>query len=191
MNKFKQNFNIPNILSIMRIILIIPAVFYFLQDKYLNSALILGLSGITDMLDGMIARRLNQMTRLGSMLDPVADKLTLIAVVFCIGVKFKVIMPLVIVMIIKEILMLIAGLILLNKHKLPSPAKWYGKLATIVFYFSVIVIVSLKAIWGIENAVVTFTLMLITLILMLFALIKYFLLFIDILKSDDVLIDNV
>ncbi len=183
--KLKENLNIPNLLSVIRILLIFPEVYYFINDKYIISAILLSISGITDMFDGYIARKYNKITKLGSMIDPVADKLTLIAIVFCIGSKFKIIMPLAIILFIKELIMLIAGVILLNKHKTPSPSKWYGKLATIVFYFSIIIIVALKAIWNIENVILTLTLMLITMILMLFALIKYFFVFIDILKNDE------
>lgn len=183
--KLKENLNVPNLLSVIRILLIFPEVYYFVNDKYIVSAILLSISGITDMFDGYIARRDNKITKLGSMIDPVADKLTLIAIVFCIGSKFKIIMPLAIILFIKELIMLIAGVILLNKHKTPSPSKWYGKLATIVFYFSIIVIVALKAIWDIENVILTLTLMLITMTLMLFALIKYFFVFIDILKNDE------
>ena len=183
--KLKENLNIPNLLSVIRILLIFPEVYYFINDKYIISAILLSISGITDMFGGYIARKYNKITKLGSMIDPVADKLTLIAIVFCIGSKFKIIMPLAIILFIKELIMLIAGVILLNKHKTPSPSKWYGKLATIVFYFSIIIIVALKAIWNIENVILTLTLMLITMILMLFALIKYFFVFIDILKNDE------
>ena len=88
--------------------------------------------------------------------------------------------------------MLLAGLILLKKHKTPPPAQWYGKIATIVFYVSVAIIVLLKALWGIENITLTITLMCITVVLMFFALIKYFILFLQILGNDpDKSTDNI
>ncbi len=183
--QFKKNCNIPNLLSAVRILVISPLVYYFLQDNYIASAGILIISGISDMLDGYFARNFNQITKLGAMLDPVADKLTLAAVVLCIGIKFTVVMPLVFILIFKELAMLVAGVILLHRHKTPPAAKWYGKLATVVFYFSVTIIVGLKAIWGIENTVLTVSFMSITAILMLFALTKYFILFLDELKKDN------
>ena len=183
-NNFKENCNIPNLLSILRIIIIGPFVYYFLKDNYVMAAVMIAISGLSDMFDGYIARRFNQITKLGAMLDPVADKITLGSVVICMCIKIPVIMPIIIILLVKEILMLLAGLVLLKKHKTPPPAQWYGKVATIVFYISVAVIVFLKAIWGIENMVLTITLMCITVALMFFALIRYFILFLKILEGD-------
>lgn len=183
-NNFKENCNIPNLLSILRIIIIGPFVYYFLKDNYVMAAVMIAISGLSDMFDGYIARRFNQITKLGAMLDPVADKITLGSVVICMCIKIPVIMPIIIILLVKEILMLLAGLVLLKKHKTPPPAQWYGKVATIVFYISVAVIVFLKAIWGIENMVLTITLMCITVALMFFALIRYFILFLRILEGD-------
>lgn len=183
-NNFKENCNIPNLLSILRIIIIGPFVYYFLKDNYVMAAVMIAISGISDMFDGYIARKFNQITKLGAMLDPVADKITLGSVVICMCIKIPVIMPIIIILLVKEILMLLAGLVLLKKHKTPPPAQWYGKVATIVFYISVAVIVFLKAIWGIENMVLTITLMCITVALMFFALIRYFILFLKILEGD-------
>ncbi len=183
-NNFKENCNIPNLLSILRIIIIGPFVYYFLKDNYVMAAVMIAISGLSDMFDGYIARKFNQITKLGAMLDPVADKITLGSVVICMCIKIPVIMPIIIILLVKEILMLLAGLVLLKKHKTPPPAQWYGKVATIVFYISVAVIVFLKAIWGIENMVLTITLMCITVALMFFALIRYFILFLKILEGD-------
>ena len=183
-NNFKENCNIPNLLSILRIIIIGPFVYYFLKDNYVMAAVMIAISGLSDMFDGYIARRFNQITKLGAMLDPVADKITLGSVVICMCIKIPVIMPIIIILLVKEILMLLAGLVLLKKHNTPPPAQWYGKVATIVFYISVAVIVFLKAIWGIENMVLTITLMCITVALMFFALIRYFILFLKILEGD-------
>ena len=183
-NNFKENCNIPNLLSILRIIIIGPFVYYFLKDNYVMAAVMIAISGLSDMFDGYIARRFNQITKLGAMLDPVADKITLGSVVICMCIKIPVIMPIIIILLVKEILMLLAGLVLLKKHKTPPPAQGYGKVATVVFYISVAVIVFLKAIWGIENMVLTITLMCITVALMFFALIRYFILFLKILEGD-------
>ena len=135
----KENFNIPNILSFIRIIIIVPFVLYFLNDDYLLAALMLIFSGLSDMFDGLIARKLNQITKLGKVLDPVADKLTLTAVIICMGIKFPEIFPLVIILILKDVSMLIAGSFLLKKGIEPPAAKWYGKLSTVFFYISVII----------------------------------------------------
>ena len=71
--------NIPNILTIIRFLLI-PTIFYSaLQDNYVIAAILLVLSGITDVLDGFIARKFNCITNFGTLFDPLADKLTQIS----------------------------------------------------------------------------------------------------------------
>lgn len=181
---------IPNILSFFRILMIIPFVFMFLKDNYILAALFLILSGLSDMFDGIIARKLNQVTKLGKMLDPIADKLTLVTVVICMGIKFNEIIPLVILLLLKDVCMLLAGGFLMKKKIDPPAAKWYGKLATVVFYTSVIIIVTLKAVFGKNNANLSIFLLSITAIFMIFALIKYFELFIDLLRKENYLKKN-
>ncbi len=181
----KDNFNLPNILSFTRIIIIIPFVLYFLNDDYLLSAAMLALSGFSDMLDGVIARKLNQITQLGKILDPVADKLTLTAVVICMGIKFPEIFILVVILSVKDLSMLLAGSYLLKKGIEPPAAKWYGKLATVFFYVSVIIIVALKALYGIADPRISISLLTATALLMLFALFRYFLIFLRLIKANN------
>lgn len=181
---WKRNINIPNALSLLRLLVIAPCVYFFMHDQYFYAAVMLVISGLSDMFDGMIARKFNQYTSLGAMLDPVADKLTLGAVVICMGIKFPVVIPVVALLIIKELAMLIAGGVLLKMHKRPPAAKWYGKVGTAVFYVSVTVIVSLKAIWQIDNNIVTVTLLCLTAAFMIFAFVNYFVVFLGILKED-------
>ena len=181
----KENFNLPNILSFTRIIIIIPFVLYFLNDDYLLSAAMLALSGLSDMLDGVIARKLDQITQLGKILDPVADKLTLTAVVICMGIKFPEIFILVVILSVKDLSMLLAGSYLLKKGIEPPAAKWYGKLATVFFYVSVIIIVALKALYGIADPRISISLLTATALLMLFALFRYFLIFLRLIKANN------
>ena len=180
----QKNFNIPNVLSIIRIIFIIPFIFAVIDDDYTTAGIILIISGISDFLDGYIARKYNQITQFGKMLDPTADKLTLMAVMVCVGMKFNKIFPFMIILITKEILMLIAGAILLHKKLTPPSAKWYGKLSTIVFYVSVIIIISLKAIWNLDIEILDVTLMALTAFFMIYALIRYFCIFMEIIKTS-------
>ena len=179
----KDNINIPNLLSLLRIVLIIPFAFYVMADDYIKAGLILGASGITDLCDGFIARKYNQITKLGTMLDPVADKLTLITVMICVGIKFSEILPFVIVMIVKEISMIFAGGFLIKNNKSPLSAKWYGKLSTFSFYFSVITVIFIKALFHVDFKFLTISLMSVTSCLMIFSLVKYIQLFLDILKK--------
>ena len=84
----KKNLTIPNILSFIRIVVIVPLVISFLNERFIESGIYLLISGLSDMFDGAIARKFNQVTQLGKILDPIADKLTLIAVVICLAILF-------------------------------------------------------------------------------------------------------
>lgn len=175
---------VPNFLSVIRIILIWPFVVSVVRNEYVWAGIILAVSGLSDLFDGITARKFNQVTRLGKMLDPAADKLTLMAVMICVGIKFPKIYPFMILLISKEVIMLIASVFLLGRKKTPTSAKWFGKAATVVFYISVLVIIGLKAMFGIDNETVDITLMVITAGFMLYAMWRYFKIFVSMIKSD-------
>ena len=117
---WKRNINIPNGLSVLRLLVIAPFVSFFMRDEYIWAALMLIVSGLSDMFDGMIARRFNQFTPLGEMLDPLADKLTQGAVVICLGIKFPAVIPLVVILVVKELAMLVASAVGLSFAVRPS-----------------------------------------------------------------------
>lgn len=113
--------NIPNLLSLLRILLVPVFVILYLlssderMDLMYWSFGVLILSGVTDSLDGIIARKCNQITDLGKLLDPVADKLTQVAVVICLATRFSQLIPLVVICFVKELAQSIGGLILLRR----------------------------------------------------------------------------
>lgn len=176
---------IPNLLTYLRILLIAPFVISFIKEQYILAMVFLGISALSDCCDGYIARRFNQITALGKMLDPVADKLTLLAVMVCITIMTPQVLPLMVILIIKDVSMLIGGTILLKKGLNPPAAKWYGKLGTIMFYGSVIIIVFLKAVFKIEIPVLDIILLSATAFVMIFALVKYFLIYKSLLKEKN------
>lgn len=119
----------------------IPIFVYFYitaetREEYFISSGVLFLSGLTDALDGFIARRFNQGTRLGQLLDPIADKLTQIAVVGVLMLKWPVFVFLFLLFIIKEGYMFFENVRLYRKNVTLDGSKWYGKVATIVFYLT-------------------------------------------------------
>lgn len=182
--KIKKDITVPNALTLMRIVVVLPFVMSVMYDDYITAVVILVISGITDFLDGIIARKFNQVTELGKMLDPTADKITLVAVMVCVGIKFPEVYPFMIILIAKELIMLIAGAVLLGMKQRPPAAKWYGKIATIVFYLSIIVIIGAKAFFGYENEIMSRVLMYLTAICMFYAVIRYGSIFIQTVKSQ-------
>lgn len=186
-----MNLNIPNLLSVFRILILVPFVNFVLKESYLYAGLILILSGVTDMFDGHLARKLNQVTDLGKMLDPIADKITLVTIMICLSIKFPKMLSFMIILVIKEILMLFAGAILLKSNKKPPASQWYGKLSTIIFYISVIIIISLKAIWSINSDSLNNFLMILTLVFMIYSLWRYFEIFKSMINSDSNIEKNI
>lgn len=182
-----QNWTIPNLLSVLRILVIGPFAWFFLNDDLFWAAAMLIFSGLSDMFDGMIARKFNQITELGKMLDPLADKLTQGTVAICLAVEYPVLIPALLIFVVKELGMLIGGCFLLKRKKRPCAAKWYGKVGTVMFYISAVVVV-VQGIFNMHSmgALITaYTLLGLTAAFMIYAMIRYFLLFLQILHSED------
>ena len=129
--------NIPNILTIFRFILI-PIILYFIFTRhYLLGFIFFTISGITDILDGAIARKFNLVTNFGKLMDPLADKLTQISVLATL--VFQKIIPfwILVVVLLKELLMIIGASFLYGKDVVVY-SKWFGKLATVLFYLAIV-----------------------------------------------------
>lgn len=141
----KEIFTIPNILSLIRILLIpVYAVLYMkaqaLKD-YIIAAAVFAASAITDLADGIIARKFNMRSRIGIMLDPFADKLTQGVIILCLAIKNIEILPLLIIFIIKETFMLVMGCRLLSQGKMLDGALITGKICTAVLFVGMVALV--------------------------------------------------
>ncbi len=80
----KQVINIPNLLTLVRILLTPVIVYFILEDHPLQALVLMAVAGITDMADGAIAKHFNMRTTVGSYLDPMADKLLLVSTIVCL-----------------------------------------------------------------------------------------------------------
>ncbi|MDE7281679.1 MAG: CDP-alcohol phosphatidyltransferase family protein [Ruminiclostridium sp.] len=135
----KEVFSIPNILTYFRILLIPVFVVLYINSKedlsfHIASVLVVALSGLTDMLDGKIARHFNMITELGKIIDPVADKLTQCAIMVCLAVRYPLLWAFIGALVVKEITMAVLGMVFLKKGRKLKGAHWYGKVSTVVFY---------------------------------------------------------
>lgn len=128
--------NVPNFLTSVRFLLI-PILAYFMYvEQFISAVLILFLSGVTDFLDGYIARKYGLVTSWGKIMDPMADKLIQISALVMLGVKNLIPLYLIYIVFIKEILMGIGFIGLLRSNIIVS-SSWYGKVATILFYLAI------------------------------------------------------
>ena len=174
---FSENImTVPNLMTCIRIILIIPFLIMFFNGNYISSFTVLMFSGGTDFLDGFIARTFKQTSQLGKYLDPLADKLTLFAVGFCVSMMFPQLFPIIILLVTKDILMIAGSLILLKRSINPPRAQWYGKAATFFFYVSALTSV-IVYFCGTELFWLVNTLFLVTFVLMFTAMIRYYKIF--------------
>jgi len=128
--------HVPNILTIIRFLLIPPIVLTIVYDDLIMALIFLILSGITDVLDGTIARKFNLITDFGKLVDPLADKATQTAILITLAVKGLIPFWILAIVLIKEFAM-IAGASFLYGKELVVSSKWYGKLATVLFYVAI------------------------------------------------------
>lgn len=130
--------HIPNILTIFRFIFIPIIIYFIFTGNYLLGFIFFTISGITDILDGYIARKYNLISNFGKLMDPLADKLTQISVLA--SLVFVNIIPVWIlaVVILKELIMVIGASFLYGKDVVVY-SKWYGKLATVLFYLAIVI----------------------------------------------------
>lgn len=135
----KDFFTIPNLMSCFRILLIPVFVYAYLNAHSVNGTYkalaVLILSGVTDFFDGIAARKLHQVTELGKALDPIADKLTLGAVIFCLIRRIDGFQYLFLIFIVKELYMLLGNLAAMKlRGKKLDGAAFIGKAATMITY---------------------------------------------------------
>lgn len=134
----KELLSIPNLLGYFRLLMIPVFVWLYLNavtdTDYYRAALVMGVSSLTDMLDGMVARKFNMITEFGKFLDPLADKLTHGAILLCLLSRYPLILLLLVLFVMKEGFMLVMGAIKLRKGKKLNGAKWFGKCCTALLF---------------------------------------------------------
>ncbi len=129
--------HVPNILTIVRFLLI-PLILYFIfTNQYVAAFIMLTVSGLTDVLDGIIARKFDCITNFGKLVDPLADKATQIAILVALTVQGIIPLWMLIVVFVKEFAM-IAGASFLYGKEIVVSSRWFGKLATVLFYVAIV-----------------------------------------------------
>jgi cardiolipin synthase (CMP-forming) len=111
--------NLPNLISLTRLLLVPLAIWLILAGRYGIAFWILVVAGISDALDGFIAKRFDSRTRLGALLDPVADKAMLVSVYITLGVAHQLWTSLVIVVVFRDV-MIVGGFLLIQVFAVPK-----------------------------------------------------------------------
>jgi cardiolipin synthase len=131
---------IPNLLSMLRLALVPPFLVLIIVGDYVAALIVLIVASFTDLLDGYLARRLNQVTRLGQLLDPAADRLYIFAALVGLAANGLVPWWIVVVIVARDVFLLVLGVVLANHGYGPLPVHQLGKVATFALFFGVPVI---------------------------------------------------
>lgn len=137
----EQIFTVPNLLTLVRLFLI-PVIIYLycVKGDYIAAAVTVLLSGLTDVLDGMIARKWNQVSDLGKIIDPIADKLTQATMLYCLVGQYTFMLPMLLLFVIKEMIMGACGLMAMRYEQKVNSSQWFGKLNTVTLYVSMMIL---------------------------------------------------
>lgn len=129
MNIKKDNYNnLPNLVSLFRIIMILPVVYFISNDNQLGIIVVVFFSFVSDYLDGYFARKLNIITEFGKIIDPLADKLFIIAVVVTLFLFDKIDLIFFLFIILRDLLIFLGGLYITPKIGYVLPSNKLGKL---------------------------------------------------------------
>lgn len=127
---------LPNILSLARILLVPVFLLLLIEGRDAAALVVLVISSATDFLDGFLARRLHQISRLGQLLDPAADRLYIFAALIGLAVRELVPWWIMVVVLARDIFMLLLGIILANYGFGPLPVHQLGKVATFCLFYA-------------------------------------------------------
>lgn len=125
---------IPNVLSFVRLALVPVFLWLLVVGDYVGALVVLALASITDFLDGFLARRLNQVSRLGQLLDPAADRLYLFAALLGLAAGDLVPWWIVAVIVARDVMLLVLGIVLAGHGFGPLPVHELGKVATFALF---------------------------------------------------------
>lgn len=129
----KDILTIPNGMSLFRLCLIPLIIWLYCGAKnYIAAVALIALSGLTDVLDGRIARRFNMVSDFGKVLDPVADKLTQGTLILCLISRYPSMWRLILLFCVKEVSMALMGVLVVHYTGVVHSANWYGKACTVI-----------------------------------------------------------
>ena len=151
----KELFYISNFLSIFRIILLFPLSYLLFTDTNQHRTLILVIllsMYITDLLDGFLARKLNQVTELGKIIDPLADKISVVTLVIILLIQNKIPLWFVSIVVLRDVLILLFGLMLKERKKITLMSNYPGKAA--VLSIGVVIFLAVLDISEINNYII-------------------------------------
>jgi cardiolipin synthase len=132
---------VPNVLSLLRLLLIPVFLVLLITEQYLWALVTLVVSSVTDFVDGYVARRFDQVSRLGQLLDPAADRLFIFSTLVGLAIRGFLPWSLVGVVVARDVLLLVLGVILAQHRYGPLPVHHLGKMGTFALLVAMPVLV--------------------------------------------------
>ena len=129
-----QFWTIPNIITIVRLALIVPMFVTFFTEQYFATLIIITVSGVSDVVDGIIARKFSMVSEVGKILDPIADKLTQLSILAMLALKQPFLLIPFGILAVKELTSGIIGIHVVKQINHMLTAEWHGKLSTVFLY---------------------------------------------------------
>ena len=133
--------NVPNALTLARFFMVGVFPYLYFSEGLANNKVwafaVFILAGLTDVLDGWIARHHNLETKWGKLMDPLADKLMLLMVLICLAIDEVISYWVILVIAFKELIMILGAAFLYKEREVVVQSNFYGKSATVLFYLAV------------------------------------------------------
>jgi CDP-diacylglycerol--glycerol-3-phosphate 3-phosphatidyltransferase len=141
-------FTPSNLISIMRVMFVMPAIFCIMAQLYFLVAAIFIAAVITDLLDGIIARRTDSVTELGKIVDPLADKIFIGLVVITMAVYNLIPIWFIVIILARDLVILAGGVWAKKKLRVVLPSNYPGKIAVITIALTLFLIIIRAGISG-------------------------------------------
>lgn len=174
---------IPNIISVFRLLLIAPIFITFLNGHYLASLILIVVSGVSDVVDGIIARKFGMVSEVGKILDPIVDKLTQISIIALLSSKQLWLLVPCVILIIKELTSGFIGLWIVRRIGHMLWADWHGKLSTVFLYVMMGAHMLMLVITGEINLTISYITIAVSTVLMALSFTLYLVKYIGIIKQ--------
>ena len=175
----KEFFYISNLISLSRFLLTAICVIFLINNNFVIAGLFIVIIWISDLLDGFIARSRNEISELGKIIDPVADKAAIISISLVMVFKGLIPMWFVIVIVLRDLLIISGGLWLKNKKNIVLQSNQIGKLTVFIIGFTILffLVKQINTFFSYHNEfteLFTIVLLLLSLVMIVFSTISYF-----------------
>ena len=137
----KNVLTIPNLMTLIRIILIPIFIVLYIKEQYIAALVVIAVSWLSDIADGFVARNFDQVSELGKMFDPLADKLTQLAMIFCLAYRYPLMWLMFGLFIVRDLTQIVLGSMVLAVKDEVNSANWFGKLSTGSVYIVTIILI--------------------------------------------------